>query len=184
MRHYARVWKPKGAITRRTDDYLKFESYVRRQSYAILSDRLKSQRIPHLLINCYFSLKGKKDSNEELSKFDYWLALTVNSLTWFPSFVKNNGLLNYLKLLAFNQSYEKKKINYFFSLPEKERRHHFNIANDVYWAGGTTKYLNLDKPKQVKKWVKKYAGLERHVLFDMLECQYNKLHPHPGHVKS
>jgi hypothetical protein len=177
IKHLDKLFRT-GASANAGGKYLECEAYLRRQSYRILLDRLKGRPMIHRLAGFYLSIKGRRDSDEELSRFDYWIAFTANSLTWSPNVIRKQGLVNYIRLLNFNQNYENSKIRYFFSLPEKERRLQFNISNDIYWAGGPIKYLRFDNLRQIKLWIKKYAYLknEKPVIFDMLKYEYAKRH--------
>ncbi len=171
----------------KTEDFLvkdlirgvKLESYVRRQSYDILLDRLRGRPALQKLAGIYLSLKGIRDRKRELSRFDYNFALSINSMTWLPRIVRTQGLRSYFDILASNRKYEKAKLDFFFSLPAKEQRHQFDVSADIYWAGGLTKYLSLDKETRVRMWNRRYAYVknERPVLFDMLDYEYKKRHP-------
>lgn len=153
--------------------YMVLEGY-RRQSYRMVLDRLKGRPAMYKMAAAYFSLKGKRDNDEELSRFDYRLALTANSLSWIGVVVKNQGVYNYIRVLVTNWKYEGDKIKYLFSVTPKERDRQFNLSAAIYWGGGMTKYLGLDSKKKVEMWNRKYGHLKntRSVLGDMLDYEY------------
>jgi hypothetical protein len=176
IEHFTVTMKSEQEIAKALQGGYKIESYLRRLTYRRVADMASRNKLLHILSKTYFFMKGRLNSELELSRFDYNTVFFINSLTWIPETLSNLGLRDYIKLFFINRDYERGKLDYFFKLPENESRLRLAISQDVCSSGGLTKYLGLDDLRKIRMWNSKYSSIknERSVLYDMLVAEYTR----------
>lgn len=140
-----------GTRPRKVERYLKIESFTRRLTYAGLSGMLRTsflRRIPAI----YAALKGL-NSKDELTRRDYKILAAASALS-IGRIILKAGHLPRARELRWTYTYLSLRAEYFWSVPEPERRLQLEICEEIRKSGGVIKYLELDRMDVLERLTK------------------------------